>query len=200
MRTLDPSILTAMNRGVTETPFYLICTIDTGTERVRITNAAETVTFGGNDYAPYPFRLDDRSEAGDGELPTARLTFANIPRNTEAGQYLSDWIDKNALVKDLRVTLSVVFGNNTVRSDTYEVGTPEVTRSFISLPLVKEGLFSVLVPRQTATIRCMNAYKGADCEYSGTSTSCDKGLWTTNGCRAHDNVSNFKGFVTLTRR
>ena len=169
-------------------------------EIIRVVSASESVTFQGNTYQPFPFRVSDLGEETTGDLPSFRVGILDFTGIIDAE------IRKNNNLSGNKVTLYKVPYNiigtpvdgssrENFRTWTGFVANTAYTKSGVSLTLESKVITRVAGPRGVLIrTSCPYAFKGESCKYTGAGTVCDKSLDGPQGCSFYGNVINFGGF------
>lgn len=164
-------------------------------ETVRVVKNNEDLTIAGHLYtaAQFDFRLQE-SESEPPQLSISvfdpYLVFNDILERTRglSGSIAhlfvvnTDELDEEPLMYKFNVKTA------SSKSQDYQV----------SITLGTENPLTVNFPKRKQTkLRCQWRYKSSDCGYTGTLPKCDLSLNGVNGCRVHNNETNFGGFPTI---
>lgn len=169
-----------------------------GYETIYLVRNTTNITFQGNEYIAFPFELDVRNETSSGEMPTVTIKIANPYRIVQS--YLEELngavgasvvigvINSDLLTEDyaeLEVTYNVLSTSATSQWVSMRLGAPSMARRRFPLYLYRSG-------------RCMwiSNFKGAECAYTGSDTSCDG---TLTACRRKGNSKRFGAAIGLTQ-
>ena len=166
-----------------------------GTNGYFICDGDATVSYNGSTYYPYPFRFDSIPMQGDGSLPLVQMTVASVDDaiaiKLDAGYALDRRVQFYQVTRE-NLSFAIDRGQWTILDAT-------VDHSVATFSIGPYQIFDAPVPnlKQLRT-RCQKVYAGTDCGYntaltnlvSGTypsfsTSSCDYGLNTSNGCAAH---------------
>lgn len=166
-----------------------------GTEGYFLTDGDAEITYGGKTYTPYPFRVDEIRSDSDGSLPDVGLVFASaddiIAQHLDAGDVLGRAIQLYR-VNLANESLAIDAGLWTAIDASLDANT--ATLLVGPFPLFDSPFPAVRQLRG----RCPKVYGGTDCQYNTAlpnlisasrpdfdTASCDYGLDSGNGCRAH---------------
>jgi phage-related protein len=165
-------------------------------ETVYLARNNATVTYGGNDYVPFPFEVADQVEDGQGQPGQVTITVANVNRE------MTTLIERYRGMFGAVVTLYLVYGTTLVISDSFKVQSSSVNDKAASFQMGNQDLYGVMTPSERfMRSRCRFRYKDPDtCNYGGGLAECDRTLWGANGCLAHANQANFGGAPGIPRR
>jgi phage-related protein len=165
-------------------------------ETVYLTDANATVAYGGNDYVPFPFKISDQVEDGNGQPGEITITTANVNRE------MTTLIERYRGMFGVVVTLYRMYGSTLVLSDSFKIQSSSVNDTSATFRAGNQDLFAVQVPSERfLRSRCRFRYKDPDtCGYAGALAECDRTLWGTNGCMAHGNQANYGGTPGIPRR
>lgn len=147
------------------------------TSVVYLTNQAETITLGSDVYQPYPMTQGSIEQTNEGEVTTVTLTMSNVTRK------LSTFIETGAGLANMPVTLSLAKRDDLASGAAlvfdFTVGNVTLTRASATLTLESPNFFQRVSPRDTVSRdRCRWRFKGKECGYVGTLSTCDKSLPT----------------------
>jgi phage-related protein len=166
-----------------------------GTNGYRITDADQPVTYSGDEYRPYPMRIDEIPADGDGTLPQVAMIFASVDDHIATRLNAGHVLDRRIRIRrvnlsDLTVAVTLGIWKSLDATLTYESAT-----LIIGPYPVYDAPFPAL---KCLRGRCPKVYGGTDCGYntalpnliaatypSFDPSSCDYGLSTGNGCEAH---------------
>jgi phage-related protein len=166
-------------------------------ETTYIANNTENISFGGQTYVAFPFKIDLKYEAG--AIPEITMTAMDFQ-----GVLLSK-LNTYAGATGSRVTITVVNTANLAQGpeieEVFEVVGTSANEWVITIRLGAESVLSRQFPGRTQMKdRCSWRYKSAECGYIGSMPSCDLSLQGANGCAAHNNTVNFGGFPGIQNR
>lgn len=157
-----------------------------GTNGYALTDGDVTVVYSGTTYQPYPFRIESIDAESDGSLPEVQMVFASVDGHIATRLGNGDVLDRRIRIR--RVNL----GDLTFAVDmgTWQALSAALDYQSATLVVGPYPLFDAPFPsvRQVRG-RCPKVYGGPDCGYdltrAGALATCDYGLETSNGCRAH---------------
>ncbi len=189
---LSTAAIIEKNKISTDGVWLMLATISpTGETPIRLVNNNENITFQGLTYYMFPFELSPVKENGT-ELSNTQLVVSNV---TGAIQQIIEQYDgiigADVNIKVINTNLTdyiaaeenfVVVGTSADRERvTFKLGTDFVfTRRFPNTRILKDY--------------CPFKYKGPQCGYSGSISSCKK---TLADCRLHNNSVRFGGEPTI---
>ncbi len=156
----------------------------------RLTNNRDHVTFDGDVYEAYPFKVSSYEEDGTGQLSTLSISLTNVTRD------VSRALENNVAILDGEAILTLVNLNHMTKADALEwrfyIKSATVSEKSASLELNSTILFDHRFPLRKFRRNCPYAYKGDECQYIGDLPTCDHTLFGTNGCIAHglDELAN----------
>ena len=183
-----PSALVAVKNALRQTEGWrwLVEADADGTNGYRIHDGDAPIVYGGQTFVPYPMRLDEITSDSDGALPQVALVVASVDDHVATRLNEGHLLDRRIRIRRVNVSaLSVAFdcGDWTALDCVLTLG--EASFVLGPYPLLDAPFPAIRQVRQ----RCHKVYGGPDCGYdltrSGALTSCDYGLDTSNGCRAH---------------
>ncbi len=194
---LFPSALIAVKNALHQTDGWRwIVEIDgDGTNGYLLNDGDQPIVYGGQTFTPYPFRVDEITAEGDGSLPQVGLVFASVD------DHIAVKLDAGAVL-DRRIRLQRVNVGNlafAVDAGLWTALDARLDYQTATLVIGPYPLFDAPFPavRQLRG-RCPKVYGGTDCGYDTSivnlvsatyptfdPASCDYGLDTGNGCRAH---------------
>lgn len=179
------------NKLVSTAPWLLLLDVTLpDTTHIRLAKNTEDVTFGGNLYAAFAFDLGDIKSGSEGAVPSVTLEVYN------PAQALTPFLEAHGGLVGCAVSMYVVHADNlgedyTDLTLTFTVLASNLKGEKVQFSLGAENpmrrrfpLFSIL-PNS-----CGWTFKGAECAYAGSATSCDRMLQT---CRSLNNTSRFGG-------
>lgn len=160
---------------------------------IRLVNNTENITYGGNVYTRFAFDLGIVEADISGQIPMVRLRVCNVTR------FLTPYL--NSLDGGLESTVKITVVNSGHLTEDFSelelefnVITCEADEKYVVWQLGMANPRNQRFPlyRYLAD-HCLWAgnFKGAECGYSGSETTCDGTLDT---CREYGNTSRFCGF------
>lgn len=169
---------------------------------LRIVRNDEPVTIDGEIYEPMPF--DIKMEESADSLPVIQITIQ------DQTQIVQSYLQGYAGGVGFPVTVMAVTGDNkdalsseAELQEYFEVinGSADSGSYVVNWELGVENPLSIRFPkRKMYQDLCTWRYKSAYCKYNGPLPSCDLTLNGSNGCRVHDNVTNFSSAPGLISR
>lgn len=165
-------------------------------QTVRIVDNNEDVTFQGQTYTAANFTLNVSQKAG--EEPSVTLTAQDQKR------IIHQKLDDFAGGVFSNVIMRVVNTSNLARpaevEEQFQVLSSTVRDYVVNLTLGAENPLSIAFPKhRQRQDQCAWRYRGYGCEYAGAMPSCDYSKDGPLGCRAHNNLANFRAIPGLVR-
>lgn len=172
----------------------------------RLCNNEETVTFGGENYSPFPIGFSDFEESAQGDLPYLEVLVANTDR------MLSELVETHKGLLNKEVVMKVIHTSNLTAGvvaleSTFMIRETTITDTVIKFRLSHHPFMEVDFPHQVFyRNRCRWKFAGTECGWTtstggtGSSETCSKTLDGENGCTAHNNSARFGGFPGIGRR
>lgn len=156
----------------------------------------EDITWRGQLYQAFPFKLGETSEESDGSDPNVQLQVSN------ASQGLQWYVEDSGGGVGTEVILRVVNSKNLNGAadleETYTVLDCKVDEQWVTFTLGND--YSARTRRPLDRYmknNCPFAYKGVRCGYSGSKTTC---AHTLADCRSHSNSTRFGGFPGIDQK
>lgn len=163
---------------------------------LRLVNNTEDVTFGGNVYTRFPFKIDVIGEGENGELPQVKLMLSNVTRVLQAYlEELEGAVDSTALVRWINV--AHLNENYADLELTFEILETVSVGQWISCTLGMPNLLRSDFPYESyhaGHCRFVRNFKDVECGYAGPSATC---AGTLDYCRQLNNSRRFGGFPGL---
>jgi phage-related protein len=191
MLNLPLALRIEKNKLVGTAPWLMLLSVTLPDATVlRLVRNTEDVTFGGNLYTAFAFELGDTRSGGDGRIQGVTLKVANPARA------LQPYLEANNGMVGCAVTLMVVHADNLASDYTeltlaWNVIAAESAEDWIVFTLGAENPLRRRFPLQVAIpLSCNWPFKGVECAYAGTDTSCARTLAV---CRALGNSVRFGG-------
>jgi len=169
---------------------------------VYLTELDEDIEFDGNTYLQFPIKRGAISQNSEGQMDQLTIGVGNVSLE------MSGFIASNDLRDNLFRIIMIFF--DTKDTSTAKLEADFYIRSYVINELQvdflvgsKLEIFDLSIPRRNFGRNiCPFNYVtdgSGECKYAGAASppdgdTCDKGLETPNGCRAHENVVNFGGF------
>jgi len=185
-RTLSTDLLNRVNSDQTTIVFLVDITVDGTT--YHFTNHGQDLVSNGTTYTAFPLQIDPISSDKTGIISEINLTLSNL---TEQG---TTWFNSTEIrgseVYIYIIDLSLPDEQILIFSGMVDrVGLSRDT--FVATVREYNDYIGEQLPRRTHSRRCMWVFKGAECQYAGTDTTCGK---TWEDCVAKNNTENFGGF------
>lgn len=169
---------------------------------IRLTNTVyicynnEDITWNGQLYQAFPFKLGETSEDSDGSDPHVQLQVSN------ASQGLQWYVEDSGGGVGTEVILLVVNSKNLSGAadleESYTVLDCKIDEQWVTFTLGND--YSARTRRPLDRYmknNCPYKYKGLRCGYNGNKTSC---AHTLKDCRAHSNSTRFGGFPGIDQK
>lgn len=203
-KSLSVASVIEKNRISSDTP-WLIC-LDIGVidpdsmsvvETMHIVRNTEAITFNGHEYVPSSFDIELKEESGTQQSVSLSINDYSLAVQQRMQKYAGG----------VGFTVAIMV----VNADQLDAP-PEVIENFevvgansanyvCAFTLGAENNITKTFPRRRQTKDyCQWRYKGPDCGYTGSLTSCDLSLNGANGCKAHQNVIHFGAFPGINTR
>jgi len=164
-------------------------------EYIHLAKNTEPVTYRGEIYDPANFEINVKEEAG--QIPSVTVSAHDVAGlvRTQMENY------RGGVGFKVRLTIinSAALSGPADIEEEFEVITASAPPGYkISFTLGAENPLAMRFPRGIQfRDRCLLTYKGPRCKYAGAIGSCDFTLDGANGCRAHENITNFGGAPSL---
>lgn len=153
----------------------------------------EDVTFSGVTYNAYPIRIGRLISSRDGSVPTVNLDVENASRSFQEKVENYDGYRGTKVI--IRTVDADLLGDTDAKvDDRFWIQACSITNQIITFHLATQfDIFNLSVPRRRFfRDQCPWIFRGANCQYDGAETMCDK-TWDT--CRnTMDNAIHFGGF------
>ena len=156
----------------------------------------EDVTWQGQLYQAFPFKLGETSEESDGSDPNVQLQISNASQGLQ--WYVEDSDGGVGTEVVLRVVNSKNLNGAADLEETYTVLDCKVDEQWVTFTLGND--YSARTRRPLDRYmknNCPFAYKGIRCGYNGSKTTCSH---TLADCRSHGNSSRFGGFPGIDQK
>jgi len=164
-------------------------------EVVRIVKNDEEFEHQGRVYLPTIFDLSYTEEVG--RLASAEITINDFTRAIRQKEAEFGGAPSGFKVR-IKVVNSAIPEGEPEFSLYYDVKSSSSTEYQVSWSLGADNILSYSFPiHKQYRDRCRFRYRGSDCGYVGTITTCDFTLDGPNGCSAHNNTHRFGGFPGL---
>jgi phage-related protein len=171
----------------------------------RLCSGGADVTFGGETWTAFPFTFAPITETASGDLASLQLSLSNVTREPLAEILNDTGILDQSLT--LRVVNEAYLNDPTYRLEqTFDILGARANKEVVDIDLGYPKFTATKVGLRVFRKQCNNDYKGEDCQFvDGTGqaecddTYCDFSLEGPNGCRVHNNTSNFNGGPGIAR-
>ncbi len=184
------------NKLGTDSCFLILLEIRLSGGAVFICYNNEDVTWKGQLYQAFPFRIGETSEDSDGSDPNVLLKVSNVAQGfqwyveTSGGGVGTEVI--------LRVVNSKNMNGNPDLEEKYSVLSCKVDEEWVEFTLGAD--YSARTRRPLDRYmknHCPFAYKGLRCGYTGSKANCKH---TLADCRSHSNSARFGGFPGIDQK
>ena len=197
MKDIPANLITEKNLLHSPHPWLILLEITLSDSTViRLVKNTEDITYDSNTYTHFPFILSPVESNADGQIPQVTLKVCNITR------YLQPYL--NSLDGGMESTVKVIIVNSNHLTEDYseleldfEVQDCESDVSWVTWTLGMINPFNRRFPlyRFIANhCRWASNFKGAECGYSGSETTCDG---TFESCIGYSNTARFGGFLGM---
>lgn len=158
---------------------------------IRVCDYDQTLSWGGEDWLPFPFEIDVVGETQKGEIPLVNVRVSNVTR------VLIPYLEQGRAGVGSTVYLRIV---NTAKLDgaTAEIEFEfictgcKVDAKWVTFALGAKNILRRRFPRNRVLKNfCRYKFKDARCGYSGAETECNH---TLERCRELSNSTRFGGF------
>lgn len=189
------------NQIASENPYIVLLEVDVRdtqnqhVEYIRMARNTENVVFRSQIFEAANFEIDVKESAG--EIPQVSVSASDVSGIVrERMEAYRGGVGFK--VKVMIVNAGALDGPPDIEED-FEVVSASAPAGYrVSFTLGAENPLAMRFPRHVQfRDRCLWTYKGARCKYAGALGSCDYTLDGANGCRVHDNVTNFGGAPSL---
>ncbi len=192
MKTTGSNFITQKN-AQTNQPIWLFTlkNYDGAGTNLYFTNWDVDITFNAITYTRFPIKIDFTSNNTQGQVDSLTLTVGNVSRLIQA--YLEQY-DLRGLAVDIQIVFIDTISDGTAfLKDTYFIDT--YTADAQNVVLTLSTAFNVmglqLPARKFMGNYCSWRFKGTECGYTGTTSSCNK---TAAACQAMVGGSNYLRF------
>lgn len=167
-----------------------------GQDTVYLVSNNENIVFKGNEYIAFPFEIGEIT-SGKGEVPQFQIRVDNTSR--AVGKMLNEYdiyikqngIDGNRVYATIYV-INTIDLSDEILAEKFELTSWEINSEWVSFKMGASNPFmKEYPPRKIYKDFCLWKFKGVECSYSGTETSCNK---TLARCRELNNSVRFGGF------
>jgi len=189
-RSLDTTFTSEKN-AQTSRPVYIytVHSFD-GTKNLCLTNYDSDIVYNGITYSAFPINHDNIGENNTGEIPSVRVSISNVSRLIQA--YLETYE-----LRRKKVTIRMIWANQLADTDAYtddiyyiDSYTADQNNVVFTLKSKFDLMGLELPGRKFSRNNCSWVFKGAECKYAGSESSCVK---TLTRCRELSNTVNYGG-------
>lgn len=199
MRTTTTTFKNEKNKAANRPiRLYLIEDYDGASNDLRFAEWDADVTFDSLVYTKFPITIDQIAENSRGSIDTVQVTVSNISRLIQS--YLEDYDFRGK-----KVTIKTVFADQladttSVFEDIFYVDSYTADQNNVVFVLSsKFDLMDINLPgRLYSRNYCRWTFKGTECGYSGSESSCKK---IKSDCKVNkNNYARFGGFPSIQSR
>lgn len=194
MKELNASFIESKNKQtINILRLYTLHDYDNAGANLYFAEYVDDVVFDGITYQKFPIHFQSITEHTGGEVDEVKIVLANVSREIEA-------LLQNPLYtfKGKKVTITYVFADKLAETETkyqevffidyYESDAKNATFTLSS----KLDVYEAKLPGRTVIrTHCSWLFKGEECKYAGSETTCNR---TLQRCRALANTLNYGGF------
>lgn len=180
-------------------PWLLLVDFNWNGQHVRFVRNTNAVTFDAGDgmgvqtYSPYNFEITGAESTLDGSLPPITLKASNVNRILEGA--LVHYSGAAGAVANIYVVNTDNPSGEPELAIQATIVRASPSPAWVTFTLSAASPLRMLFPKYTYNQGgCMWQYKGAQCGYGGSLSTCDLTFSGTNGCIAHGNQVRFGGF------
>jgi lambda family phage minor tail protein L len=187
------ALITEKNKISNTSPWLILLDIVlTGSVTLRLTSNLTLVSFGGNDYSPFPMQIQHVSQSISGDIPEINIAVSNADR------VIQGYIEALDGAVDCEVVMYIVHQGNLAAdyadlTRNFKILSTVCTNEWITFSL---GLMSPTYMRfplfRTMGSHCNWLFKGAECGYAGLTDSCDHTLKTCQDLQGHVTVDGVR--------
>lgn len=197
MKSLPENLIAEKNLMHSPEPWLILLEItltDIGATVLRLVKNTEDITYGGNTYTHFPFKLLMVESNSKGQIPQVTLKVCNITR------LLTPYLE--SLDGGIGSTIKVIIVNNGLLTEDYS----ELELEFSVMGCSADaywvtwtlGMVNPLNRRyplyRYLANHCNWVFGEAECGYAGSATTCDRSY---DDCLSRDNAANFGGFLGM---
>lgn len=177
-------------------PFIWLFDFDRdGTNRLRLTQHPEAVTFRSVTYTPISMQMGDVDE-DPGTLTEIKVAFSNVTGVAQGYFESGELLDRRCTVRLIAGTQQGA--SSGAISATYYVHGANCSRDAVVVTLGNWSLSQIPAPRDRfIRSRCRVVFKSTECGYTGALTTCSKAFDHTDGCLGRANQERYGGFPYL---
>ncbi|MEB0115529.1 hypothetical protein QN395_03435 [Undibacterium sp. RTI2.2] len=166
-------------------------------ETLHIVRNTELIQFNGFQYQPASFDIELKEESGIQQ--TVKLSIRDYSKAVQAR--MQSYGGGVGFSVSVMVVNAGALNQPPEIIEYFDVVGAESSNYVCSFTLGAENSISKAFPRRRqARDYCQWRYKGDECGYNGTLTSCDLTLKGPNGCGAHENVIRFGAYPGINTR
>lgn len=199
MKTLPSVIVREKNKLATPSAWIVLLDIVLSeTLTLHFCSNSESVTFRGRVYEAFPFNLEPTRQTAKGEIPSVTLKVSNVTQIVQG--HLEDLDGAVGATVIVRAVNSAWLSENYAELEmTFGVLGSEADSEWVSFTL---GLPNPLKRRyplhRFMASHCNWVFKGVECAYPGSRTSCDRSFDTCD--KVMGNSRRFGGHRGLSQK
>lgn len=202
-RNLPPLLVWGKNKLASADPILCLLEItltDSAQTKIYICHNTENVSWNGKTWTAFPFQIELPKISSKGEIPYWTIRLSNVTRVFQAYmEALNGGIGSTVIMRFVD-SGHLDKGNDAIYIEiAMEVLASESDAQWITFRLGTENLLRKTFPQERYIANhCLWAFKfkGAECGYTGSATTCDGRLET---CRSYGNSRRFGGKPGLGR-
>lgn len=191
MLNLSQAAIIEKNRPDTLNAWLILLEITINPQlTLRLVRNTDNIIWAGQVWTAFPFELDAPEQNSNGELPVFNIRVSNITHTVEG------YLEQAGGGIGAQVRLMVVMSNHLDLTtpeldEVFSVQSTSYDENWVTFSLTGAvNLFRRIPSRRFFKNFCPYKFKGIECQYTGTYTTCDKSL---KQCRQRGNVSRFGG-------
>ena len=187
--SLPDALIAAKNQLADTDAWIVLAQLDLD-NTLRLADNTEDVTWDGETYTSFPFKIEVIGETSKGGVPKVTVRVSNITQVLQAEvEAIGGGIGSD-------VTISIVHTGNlaetTVPSWTFQISGCRINSEWCVFTLGAVNPFTRMFPvDRIMKALCRHKFRSTKCGYSGGETWCDK---TLTRCRVLNNSDAFGGF------
>ncbi len=196
MKSLAAALILEKNKLSSTSPWLIFLDLDIGGTSLYLVQNIENISFGGHDYTAFPFTLDTWTETTQGDVPQLKIQVSNVSRIIQV------YAEAVVGAVDSTVTLYLVNSDNLGEDYAdltlnFRIVKTECDAMWVTFYLGLPSPMHMRFPRyRYFGEHCNWIFKGAECGYTGATTTCDR---TFSTCGTLQNTERFGGFIGLSR-
>lgn len=198
---LHSALATAKNQLATDKTWLFLLKIELtvpDTQTLYLHRGTENLTFDGQTWEPVAFQIGEITQDSDGNLVSVDCSVFDMTG------IIRKWMreyDFDGAPVTLRVLESGDFTDPTRSIDqSFTIRGWRGAYEQVTFQLGHQDFMKRNFPgRSFLRTRCSWVFRGTECAYSGSLSTCDRTLDGDDGCRAHSNEPRFGGAPAIPR-